>query len=126
MSDKSVVEKLMLKPGGRLLVLNAPPGYLEQMGALPAGATLVPIPGPADVIQGFVTSRAQLEARLTELKAALAPKGILWIAYPKLTLPLKGDVNRDGVAACAQTVGLQAVAVFSIDDDWSALRLKVV
>jgi hypothetical protein len=36
------------------------------------------------------------------------------------------DINRDSIAAYAATIGLQAVAMISVDEDWSALRLKVV
>ena len=36
------------------------------------------------------------------------------------------DINRDNIAAYASTLGLQAVAMISVDEDLSALRLKVV
>jgi hypothetical protein len=127
MSDKTVAQKLLLKPGQRLLLRHAPDGWLPAPGPWPDGVNLLTAPTePADIVLAFVTTRAQLEAELTELKAALAPAGILWIAYPKGTSRATTDINRDSIRAYAQATGLQAVSIFAIDDTWSALRLKVV
>jgi hypothetical protein len=38
---------------------------------------------------------------------------------------MKGDINRDTITAYAETIGLEGVAIVSIDEDWSALRLKI-
>jgi hypothetical protein len=38
----------------------------------------------------------------------------------------KSDINRDSIAAYANTIGMQGVAMIPVDDDWLALRLKVV
>ena len=56
----------------------------------------------------------------------MTPKGIIWVTYPKGTAKIKSDINRDSIREYTATVGLEAVAIFSLDDDWSALRLKVV
>ena len=127
MSDKSIAEKLLIKPGRTVLFVNAPPGYRTRIGALPPNATILKAVGaPADVIQVFVKSRAELEAELPKLKRALAPNGLLWVTYAKGTSKLKGDINRNSIAAYAHTIGMEGVAMISIDDDWSALRLKVL
>jgi hypothetical protein len=118
---------MFIKPGNTLLLLDAPAGYQAQIGRLPARVTVsANLQGPADVIQCFVSNRKELEDALPRAKAALAPKGSLWITYPKLTSRLAGDLNRDTINAYAMTIGLQGIAMISIDDDWSALRLKVV
>ena len=127
MSDKSIAEKLLIKPGRTVLFVNAPPGYRTRIGALPPNTAILKAVGaPADVIQVFVKSRAELEAELPKLKRALAPNGLLWVTYAKGTSKLKGDINRDSIAAYAHTIGMEGVAMISIDDDWSALRLKVL
>ena len=127
MSDKSIAEKLLIKPGRTVLFVNAPPGYRTRIGALPPNTTILKSGGaPAEVIQVFVKSRAELEAELPKLKRALAPNGLLWVSYAKGTSKMKGDINRDSIAAYAHTIGMEGVAMISIDDDWSALRLKVL
>ena len=70
--------------------------------------------------------RKDLEEQLPRLKPLLAPKGLLWVTYHKGTSKQKSDINRDSIAAYALTIGLQAVAMIAVDEDWSALRLKVV
>jgi hypothetical protein len=126
-SDKPLAQKLQIKPGQRVRLINAPRGYAGRLSPLPDGAVLVRKDGAsADVIQLFVDSRAELEDTLALAKAALSgPQGSLWVTYYKGTSKIKTDIHRDSINAYAHTLGLEGVAMVSIDDDWSALRLKV-
>jgi hypothetical protein len=137
MSDKSIPQKLFLKAGQTFLLLDPPQGYLALLGDLPAGVTLLTgFDGPADmvqsdmvqvdVIQCFITSQAALAGLAPRLKAALKPKGILWITYPKGAGRLKTDLNRDILREIVIGFGFETVALFSVDETWSAMRVKVV
>lgn len=98
-----------------------------MLGALPKNATLLSKPvAPIDAIQVFVTNRKELEVQLPKLKPLLAPTGMLWVTYYKGTSKTKTDINRDSIYAYALGLGLQGVSMISIDDDWSALRLKLI
>ena len=125
MSDKSIAEKLLIKPGYKVVLINTPPDYTIMLGELPAGVSLMEKPsGEADFIQVFVTSKKELQEQLSRMKPLLKPKGLFWITYPKSTSRMKVDINRDSINTYAQTVGLVGIAMISIDDTWSALRLK--
>jgi hypothetical protein len=125
MSEKTIVQKLGVKPGAKVLLINAPQGYRKVMGDLPAGARVLTKPTePADVVQAFVLSKQDLEGHLARLKATLPPTAALWITYPKGTSKIETDINRDVIREYAETVGFQAVALFSVDETWAALRLK--
>ena len=125
MSEKAVAEKLLIKAGYRVLIVDPPSGYLSTLGKLPDKVTLLDQPAAnADLVQLFVASRKELEAKLPLLKPALKPNGLLWITYPKGTSKTKADINRDSINAYAHSIGLQGVAMVSVDDTWSALRLK--
>ena len=127
MSEKTVAQKLLIKEGRTLLLVNPPKGYKSLLGELPKGVRLVKAPAqPVDVIQVFVANRAELEEQLPKLKAALAPNGLLWVTYHKGTSKTKTDIHRDSINAYARSIGLEGIAMISIDEDWSALRLKVV
>lgn len=127
MADKTIAEKLLVKPGYQVLLLNPPPGYREALGALPNGVTATEEPaGPADLVQLFVRSRSELEQQLPKARLLVTPKGLLWVTYPKGTSKAKADINRDSINSYANTIGLQGVAMIAVDDTWSALRLKVV
>lgn len=78
-----------------------------------------------DFIQFFVSSNIDLKEGLIELKQHLSPKALLWVTYPKGTSKIKTDINRDIIREYAQTIGLTSVAMISVNDIWSALRLKL-
>ncbi len=124
---KTLAERMHLRSGERLLLANAPDGY-EATLAAPSGVEVTTeATGTFDVIHLFVSTRAALEADTPGLKALLNPDGKIWIAYPKGTSKrLSADINRDDIHGYALTVGLQTVAQVAVDDDWSALRCKVI
>jgi hypothetical protein len=94
---------------------------------LPPNVTVLTKPTePFDRIQVFVISRKELEEQLENLKRFLKPKGLFWVTYPKGRSKIKADINRDSIAKYARTIGLEGVAMISVDDTWSALRLKIV
>jgi hypothetical protein len=49
----------------------------------------------ADVIVLFVRNRAELDLKLVATLGTLKAGAIFWLAYPKLTSPIAGDLNRD-------------------------------
>lgn len=127
MSDKSIAQKLFIKPGNKFLLVNPPPGYLAQMGELPPGVIILSDSSClVEVIQVFVSNRAELEAQLSRLKELMTPKGMLWVTYHKGTSKVRTDINRDTINTFGHSIGWEGVAMISIDDDWSALRLKLV
>ena len=121
MSDKPVTERLQIKNGRTLAVLNAPQD-MEVEVAL-AAAVRADL-GHADVVLLFVAGRTQLDADLTTQLAQLKPGAILWVAYPKLTSGLAGDLSRDVIRTAVPLYGLNTVSQIAINHDWSALRLK--
>ena len=126
MSEKPIAERLFIRPGNKVLLINPPEGYQAKLGALPKGALVLSSSDqPVEVIQLFVANRAELEAQLSRLKKLLTSKGMLWVSYHKGTSKVKTDINRDTINAYARSIGLIGVAMISIDDDWSALRLKL-
>jgi hypothetical protein len=126
MSGKTIGEKLMLKPGQTFLLLKPPAGYEKSVGALPKGVTLTTsASGKVDAIQVFVSSKKELQETLRKLKDIINPSGMIWVTYPKGTSGIKTDINRDSIRTYAKTLGLETVAIFSVNSDWSALRLKI-
>jgi hypothetical protein len=126
-SGKPLAKKLALKPGQRFLLLGAPPGYEDALGALPQGVTMATKEGgKADAVQVFATTKEELKDALAKARAALSPGGMIWLTYPKGTSKMKSDMNRDSIREYALKVGLETVALVAVDDDWSAIRCKAV
>lgn len=126
MAGRPVYQKLYLKPGKRLAVVRPPDDWETLLGGVPEGVEHVSEADPADIVLAFVENRTELEAQLPTLRTRLADGGALWIAYHKGTSPIDSDVNRDVIMRVAPEHDLKAVAIISVNDDWSALRLKRV
>jgi hypothetical protein len=128
-SNKSIVDKLFIKPGKCVVLIDAPTEYekLIRKSAPDADISIsASATKPADIIQVFVKSADELTQKLPTLKKHLKSDGALWVAYYKGTAKVKTDINRDRIAEYATSIGMEGVAIISIDDDWSALRLKIV
>jgi hypothetical protein len=125
MSAKPLSEELHIKENYTVLLLNEPSEYRSKLGKLPANVIVETAPsGAVDLIQVFVASRQELKDQLPKLKEILKPKGVLWITYPKGSSKKGMDINRDSIRELAKSMGLEAVANFSVDAKWAALRLK--
>jgi hypothetical protein len=119
MSEKPIAERLQVKLGRRLAVIGAPAEVDAVIGVLQQRAAAA----EADVLLLFLDSRAALDATLADVSPNLRENVILWLAYPKLSSSLAGDLNRDVIRAAAPAHGLAPVSQVAIDKDWSALRL---
>jgi hypothetical protein len=119
MSDKPVAERLQVKNGRTLAVIGAPPAVGRAIDAVRAK------PAAADVVLAFAHDSAELKKQITHLLKT-PETAILWLAYPKLTSKLAGDLSRETVRETSAMHGLETVSQIAIDDDWSAMRLKRV
>jgi Protein of unknown function (DUF3052) len=127
MSDKSVAQKLGMKAGKTMFVAKATTAVPQLLGAIPEGAAWVDKgAGPFPLVLLFAKDRASLVKELSACKSKLAAGGALWVAYAKGSSTKVTDINRDTIREYVTTVGLDTVGIIAIDEDWSALRLKMV
>jgi len=122
-SKRSLVEKLGIKAGAKMIVLNPPPNYAETLGTLPPNTTVVDkLESQLDFIQFFTKESAELEKRFRALKKALAPDGMLWISWPKGAAKVQTDLNENIVREIGLYHQLVDVKVCAIDEIWSGLK----
>ncbi len=123
-SQRSLVDKLGIKPGTRIAILHAPKGYRATLGKLPPGVVVASAPrGTFPFIQFFTRSRSVLQTKLGMLLGALEPDGALWISWPKKASGVATDMTEDVVREIALPTGLVDVKVAAVDDVWSGLKL---
>ena len=122
MSDKPVAERLQVKGERRLAVLSASAVVDNKIGVKKQRCDI----SEADVILLFAADRGQLDSTLPSMLEKAPRDAIIWIAYPKLTSKLAGDLSRNLIHALAANSGLDTVSQIAIDDDWSAMRVKRV
>jgi Protein of unknown function (DUF3052) len=125
-SGTPLAKKLGFKPGFAATYVSAPEGFDALLGELPDGVTVrKQLRGPLDLIVCFVLEQRDLEQRLPKLRAALAPAGMLWVAWPKRASGVPTDMTEDVVREVALPTGLVDTKVAAIDATWSGLRLVI-
>lgn len=130
MAEKSAAQKMQLKTGWKIRLLNAPENATALLGELPEGAVILDAStdagahAGADTFVVFANNRADLEAVLPGLRDQVASGSSVWVAYHKGTSGVTTDIHRDSINDYAKTLGFAGNFMVSINDDWSALRLK--
>ncbi len=120
MSEKPIAERLQVKGERRLAVIGASAAVDGKIGAAKRRCDM----SKAEVVLLFAADRAQLDSTLPGVLKRVSKDAILWIAYPKLTSKLAGDLSRNVIHTLMATSGLDTVSQIAIDDDWSAMRVK--
>jgi hypothetical protein len=125
MANPLLIKKLLIKPGMRLAILNAPAGYVENLGPLPEGTQFADGPdGTLDFVQVFVMNSSEFERLSPAALRAVKPDGLLWICYPKKSAGVESDLDRDVFWTLLEPAGLRPVAQVAVDEVWSALRFR--
>jgi hypothetical protein len=125
-SGTPLAKKLGIKAGASVAFLEAPAGFDETVAPLPDGVEVRRAAEPGlDVVVFFTKARAELEERIEDLRAAIAPAGGLWIGWPKRSSGVETDMTEDVVREVALPLGLVDVKVCAIDETWSGLRLVI-
>jgi hypothetical protein len=119
---KSVAAKARVKPGTTVAVLNSVPAVVDSLG-LPKDVTFV-APGRAQLVFLFVNSRSDLESKMPPAVAALAATSALWVFFRKGSKAAKLNMNRNDVWTIAEKLGLRPLGLVSVDETWSAFRLR--
>ena len=122
--NHQLAKKLRIQPGQRMLVLNAPAGYVESLDELPAASTVsnAVSTGSFDFVQVFARDQAELDQLKATAVGSVTYDGLFWVCYPKKTSKIKSDLTRDNL--WNQFDGLRPVAQVAIDDTWSAIRFR--
>jgi hypothetical protein len=125
-SGTPLVKKLGIGPGCRLLLLDAPPGYVDLLAPLPPDVSFAARAGSqVHLAQVFVTRREILAARLAGLRRALGPDAVVWVSWPKKASGVPSTVTEDVVRELALPLGFVDVKVCAVDATWSGLKLVV-
>jgi hypothetical protein len=121
----TLVEKLRIQAGHRMLILNAPPGYVESLGDVPEGVGLLEHPeGTFDFVHLFVRDTADYASLSPTAFGSVKYDGLLWISYPKRSSKVATDLTRDVLWKLSEGSGFRPVAQISVDGVWSAVRFR--
>ncbi len=122
-SKRSLIDKLGIKAGTAIAILNPPKGYDRTLGKLPTRVKRrASASGPLDFVQFFTSEKSELEREFATLVRALAPAGMLWISWPKSASGVPTDLTENVIRAIGLAHGLVDVKVAAVDDVWSGLK----
>jgi hypothetical protein len=126
-SGTPLQKKLGIKAGMSIALLNAPPDIDTVLGELPDGVTTSRrLTGHRDLVLIFITRQVDLASRLASLTAAIAPNGMIWVAWPKRASKIDTDMTEDVIRDIVlPSSGLVDVKVCAIDQVWSGLKLVI-
>src|SRR5665213_10585 len=96
-SGTPLIKKLGIKPGMKILALDALKDYAKILVALPAGAIIVsksPKSG-SNIVHLFVTSFAEYEKQLPRARKAMTVDGAIWVSWYKKAAKIQTDVTGD-------------------------------
>lgn len=119
MGEKTVAQKLLVKPGTAVWLSNGERAAL--MGALPEGVHIVQQVADAGVGIVIAESAAEVAAQMTARRDELAALPVLWFLYPKGG---RADINRDTLWRQLAPHGIRPITQVAVDDVWSALRFR--
>ena len=125
MSAGALANKLLLRPGHRIGLVNASPEFAALLRPLPQAAELTERLRPdLDCVVVFVRNAAELRRYGTDASRSVKPDGLLWVCYPKGGSKAGTDLDRDVLWDLMSKTGLAGVSLVAIDDTWSAMRFR--
>jgi hypothetical protein len=122
--EKTILEKMRLKPGKTVKFVNVPLSVNNLFQYLPDGSKISPANQPADFVVIFIKNMQDLQKVFPIDSNFLTPDGALWLAYPKKTSGIDSDIDRDIIWNFCKAIGWIGVFMVSIDEVWSGFRLK--
>ena len=122
-SKRTLVQKLGIKPGFKIALINSPQDYLQTLGSLPSEVIIEPLTaGSLDMVHFFTRSANQLNHKFPALKQAITSTGMVWISWPKKASKIQSDVDENVVRKIGLKHGLVDVKVCAVDAIWSGLK----
>ena len=126
-SGTPLAKKLGIKPGTKVLALNAPRDYRALIAPLPDDVAIATKPNKSgsDIVHLFATSLAEFDRDLPKARAAMTIDGAVWVSWYKKSAKIPTDVTEDIIRARALKTDLVDVKVCAVSDVWSGLKLVV-
>ena len=125
-SRTPLAQKLGMKPGTTVVLINAPANYRKLLGNFANGVEFATRVGVnSNFIHFFTTHRAELEKQLRRLRMRIADSGALWVSWAKKSSGVATDITEDVIREVALPLGFVDTKVCAVDETWSGLKLMI-
>jgi dipeptidyl aminopeptidase/acylaminoacyl peptidase len=120
MSTRPLLEKLGVKPGARVALVNlADPGFKKLLRTRTTDVTTGRPTGQCDLVFIGASTRDELK-RIAEVKAWIEPNGAIWVVRPKGG---RSELRDTDVIDAGLAAGLVDNKIASFSDTHGAMRL---
>lgn len=126
---RNVFNKLKIEPDTPALLANAPHDYFEELSRfneMTVRHNKIEEAGKFGFIQLFVKQQSELEKYFPRLLQNFDGEGLYWICYPKKSGSIETDLTRDEGWKVLKKYRYRPVASVSVDDTWSAIRVRLI
>jgi hypothetical protein len=125
-SETPLLKKLGVKPGYKMLLINAPDNYFELLETNVTDQLARRNVTP-DWIHLFVKSNKEFESEMQKLLpiSKKNPAVTIWVSWYKKSSGIATDVTEDVIRNFALKNKLVDVKVCAVSDIWSGLKLVV-
>src|SRR3954454_1553282 len=121
----TLAQKLKIKEGYTLLVINAPENFAQTLSPLPADVKISEHAKNYNQVHWFVKNKAQMEKELSNVLKLVKDDIVCWIYYPKGTSKIQTDLTRDRGWEALLKHDFQWLSLISFDDTWSAFAFRL-
>jgi len=125
-SGTPLPQKLGIKPGTIIVLIDAPEDYRKLLGQIPSGVNFATRPvGNTKFVHLFAKERRVLEKHLRLLRGKIAEDAAIWVSWPKKSSGVPTDITEDVIRSVALPIGLVDIKLCAVDETWSGLKLMI-
>ena len=123
-SGTSLLKKLGIKTGMRMVVYEAPSNYWELIFPIPEEVQVIqrPLTGTMDFVHLFAKEKKVYEKEFVRCRKLLRKDGMLWVSWPKKASKMVTDLDENLIREFGLENGLVDVKVCAVNDIWSGLK----
>jgi hypothetical protein len=124
-SGTPLSEKLGIKEGKTVAILNIPNYYNLDLGDLPPDVEVHRSELPADIFIIFADRSDEAERGFQRAITYLPADGAIWLFWPKKSSGVETDLTEQTLRDLFLPTGLVDNKVIAVDETWSGLRFVV-
>lgn len=125
-SGTSLAEKLGIKEGFAICLINQPAYYFDLFTDMPESISVITDKKIKKQFIHYFTKQANgLQKDIASLKNEITQDGMIWVSWPKKAAKIETDVTEDVIRQLALANGLVDVKVCAVNEIWSGLKLVI-
>jgi hypothetical protein len=124
-SGTRLSEKLGIKEGKTVGIINIPNYYNLDLGDLPPDVEVHRSELPADIFIIFADRSDEAERGFQRAITYLPPDGAIWMFWPKKSSGVETDLTEQTLRDLFLPTGMVDNKVIAVDETWSGLRFVV-